>query len=344
MSLYQRPSANTGKRATTTAQPGSFYYDAQQVPHPPADRVHAAAVEDYDSDLLDHLNKANTDLNKANAEKDKLKAALELATKKLNESAAAYRELKAQHEGVRTENDVLKDDIRQLKDDNSRLDFERRDAEQRFIGLNAKHENLTLKYNALSGVVPPSSMTSPLPSDTDRPERPERNERTDRPERPKVSSRPSSKASSGKSSSSSKTPSKKDREERERHREERHRDREDRHREKEDRHREKSRPRDKERDREHKSEAKADKVRLSKRFDERPAPANRRASFIEPWGPGGRMQTAAVTQSHQAPYANNVPRTANANVTLPGHFSSDSSAFDDDTYEDGSYHPYPIVN
>ena len=56
----------------------------------------------------------------------------------------------------------------------------------------------------------------------------------------------------------------------------------------------------------------------------------------------GRMQTATVTQTHQATYANNVPRTTN--VTLPGHFNSDSSAFDDDTYEDGSYHPYPIVN
>lgn len=356
MSLYQRPSANVGMRSTTAttstkAQPGSSY--VKHVPHSPADRAHA--VEEYDTRLLDDLNKANTDLNIANAERDKLKAALELANKKLAETTTLYRELKAQHEGLRNENEVLKEDVRQVNSENERLEFERRDAEQRFIGLSAKHENLTMRYNALNGMTPPA-MASPLPDD-----QPEASDRTERPK----TSRPSSKASSGKSTTSSgKTPVKKDREER--HREDRHRG--DRHRE--DRHRDKSRTREKERDKE-KSDAKADKVRLSKRFDERPAPADRRTSFIEPWGPGGwcptalatpfpplhygaqfsdhydadtmtgRMQTASVTHSHQGSYAN-VPRSAN--LSISGHVSSDSSNFSDDPFEDGNYHPYPIVN
>jgi hypothetical protein len=48
-----------------------------------------------------------------------------------------------------------------------------------------------------------------------------------------------------------------------------------------------------------------------------------------------------VSSSHHSAYAN-VPRTTN--ISLSGHSSSDSSNFDDDAYEDGNYHPYPIVN
>ncbi|KAF7560423.1 hypothetical protein G7046_g3714 [Stylonectria norvegica] len=350
MPLHQRTSANTSKRATM-GQPGSFYEHDRHVPHTPADRAHA--VQDYDDRVLDDLNKANTELNKSNAENDKLKTALELANRKLNETAVAYRELKAQMDGVKTERDILKDDIRQLNVDNQglnvenqRLEFERRDAEQRFIGINAKYENLTLRFNALEGITPPSAMSAALP------------------DRPKPSSRTSSTKSGSSKTPSSKTSSKKEHRD-ERHRDDRHRDRGDR----EERHRERSRPpRENKERKEHKerdmgkTEALADKERLSKRFGERPAPANRRASFIEPWGPGGRsssalpadnvmtytnlatgrMQAGGVTPSHQAAYAN-VPRTA-AVVNNPGHFSSDSSAFDDDAFEDGSYHPYPIVN
>jgi hypothetical protein len=86
--------------------------------------------------------------------------------------------------------------------------------------------------------------------------------------------------------------------------------------------------------------------------------APRQTSFIEPWGPGGwspryeppssdfdayghlatGRKAASVVSS--AAYSN-VPRTTSI---VNGHFSSDSSAYDDERYEDGSYHAYPIPN
>lgn len=254
------------------------------------------------------------------------------------------RDLKEETHDLKDESRRLAADNQRLTSENERLEFERLDFEHRLIGLRAKHENLTMRFDALNGQAPPSAMTSPMttpPMTVAIPERPI-------PERTKTSSsRPSSKASSktsSKSSSKSATSSSSKKESREPRelreprepREDRHRDRDrdERHREREDRPRNRG---DKE-----KSDAKADKERLSKRFDERPSNGTRGpASFIEGWGPSGRMQAPAPAQSHKGAYSN-VPRTPN--VVTSGHFSSDSSAFDDEMYEDGAYHPYPIAN
>ena len=125
------------------------------------------------------------------------------------------------------------------------------------------------------------------------------------------------------------------------------------------------RGRDKEREREKrdKKEAKAEKERLSKRFenrdsrDNRPPTSNRRSSFIEGWGPGGRSASANplsrtysnnATAGRMAPsqhtsYASpTVPRTLNHLSPTGVYSSNSSSATYEDDYEDGNYHAHPI--
>ncbi|KAL6855316.1 hypothetical protein ACO1O0_006457 [Amphichorda felina] len=121
---------------------------------------------------------------------------------------------------------------------------------------------------------------------------------------------------------------------------------------------------DREREKREKREQKAEKERLSKRFeDRRPPPSNRRSSFIEGWGPGGRSasanphnrtqypsgssgRTAPLSPPHGAQYggyaAPNVPRSNPNPLSPSGVYSSGSSAVYDEDHEDGNYRPYPI--
>ncbi|PHH86246.1 hypothetical protein CDD83_10529 [Cordyceps sp. RAO-2017] len=103
---------------------------------------------------------------------------------------------------------------------------------------------------------------------------------------------------------------------------------------------------------------KAEKERLSRRFDEkRPAASrDRRHSFIEPWGPSagagaavaGRgfadVQAPAVPPSHSNAVFSSVPRTANA--LNPGLYPPSAGSLynnNSDGYEDGNYHAYPVA-
>ena len=136
------------------------------------------------------------------------------------------------------------------------------------------------------------------------------------------------------------------------------------HRESRDAERGRGRDRDRDRDRGHeraKQEQKAQKERLSNRFDDkRPPTSGRRQSFIEGWGPGpsrgrsasatpgtrtsyanmpvstSRIQPLATTPSRPAAYSA-VPRTTNP----LGYSSGSSTAYDE--YDDGNYRAYPIV-
>ncbi|UKZ82029.1 hypothetical protein TrVFT333_009811 [Trichoderma virens FT-333] len=368
MSLHQRVSANSGRRASVS-------YSAHSAPF---------VISDHEQRLLDSLNAAHTELNKTNSERDRYLSLLEQANKKLAEATATITDLKAQNQ---TLNQTFKESVASLqekqdhvKEENDRLIFENGALSREFADLKVKFSNLTRQYNSLSGTAPvfPSSAANDLAGAV--------------PERPKLS----------------RSSSKKERkEDRDRDREERSRVRDkekSRDREKEDK-REREKDKDKEKDKEkEKKEHKAEKERLSRRFEERraapppaPAPApppppiaNRRNSFIEGWGPGGRSSSASgsstrsytngpngpnglhsplsplgphglnghnghnghighvqvpvVTPGNKLPYAN-VPRTA-TNPMTPRIYSvagSTAAVFDDDgSYEDGNYHAYPI--
>ncbi|KAK1254317.1 hypothetical protein MKX08_008312 [Trichoderma sp. CBMAI-0020] len=345
MSLHQRVSANSGRRASVS---------------------HSAAyvTSDYEQHLLDRLNTAHTELNKTNSERDRYLGLLEQANKKLAEVTITNTDLKSQNQNLKDNIASLQERIQRGKEESDRLGFENDALAQDYAELKAKYSNLSHQYNALNSAPPPFSnnATNGLSGSMA--------------ERPKLSR------------SSSKKERKEDREERSREERSRVRDKE----KSRDREREKEKERDKENVKEkEKKEHRAEKERLSRRFEERrvvppaPAPAapapppppitNRRNSFIEGWGPAGRTSSAsgsstrsytngphvphgpnghighnghaqvpAVTPVNKAPYAN-VSRTA-TNPMTPRIYSaagSTAAVFDDDgSYEDGNYHAYPI--
>ncbi|KAL7799794.1 hypothetical protein V8C37DRAFT_92459 [Trichoderma ceciliae] len=368
MSLHQRVSANTGRRTSIShsAPFGSFTHNSYPMAAlAPLLTSHFVVASDYEQRLLDSLNTAHTELNKTNSERDRYLSLLEQANKKLAEVTAANTDLKSQNQTFKETIASLQDKFQRAKEDSDKLDYENVALARDYAELKAKHSTLSHQYNALSSAAPifQTNVAGGLSGSV--------------PERPKLSR------------SSSKKERKEDREERSRVREkEKPRDRE-----KEDkRERERGGDKDKEKEKE-KKEQKAEKERLSRRFEERrgapsapaPAPApppppiaNRRNSFIEGWGPGGRSASAsgsstrsytngpnglngltghaghnghnghaqvpAVIPANKTVYAN-VPRTA-TNPMTPRIYSvagSTAAVFDDDgSYEDGNYHAYPI--
>ncbi|UKZ64446.1 uncharacterized protein TrAtP1_005663 [Trichoderma atroviride] len=292
MSLHQRVSANGGRRASVSHSA-------------------AYATSDYEQRLLDSLNTAHTELNKTNSERDRYLGLLEQANKKLAEVTVTNTDLKSQNQNLKDTIASLQERIQRGKEESDRLGFENDALAQDYAELKAKYSNLSHQFNALNSAPPPFSnnATNGLPGSMA--------------ERPKLSR------------SSSKKERKEDREERSREERSRVRDKEkSRDREREDkREREKEKERDKENVKEkEKKEHRAEKERLSRRFEERrvvppaPAPAapapppppitNRRNSFIEGWGPAGRTSSASGSSTRS--YTNG-PHGPNGHIGHNGH-------------------------
>lgn len=367
MSLHQRVSANSGRRASVSHS-AAYGLSTHNFSHVPNRSIPFAVTSDYEQRLLDSLNTAHTELNKTNSERDRYLGLLEQANKKLAEVTITNTDLKSQNQNLKDNIASLQERIQRGKEESDRLGFENDTLAQDYAELKVKYSSLSHQFNALNSAPPPFSTnaTNGLSGSMS--------------ERPKLSR------------SSSKKERKEDREERSRVRDKeksRDREREDK------REREKEKERDKENVKEkEKKEHRAEKERLSRRFEERrvvppaPAPAapapppppitNRRNSFIEGWGPAGRTSSAsgsstrsytngphvphgpnghighnghnghaqvpAVTPVNKAAYAN-ISRTA-TNPMTPRIYSaagSTAAVFDDDgSYEDGNYHAYPI--
>lgn len=333
MSLHQRVSANTGRRAQErpSVQFGASHYHRSSAPvtHPPQ------VATDYDERLLDALNQAHTELNKANSERDRFQNLYEQSTKKLTEVNHAHTELKSQLQGFKDNNAALKERLQELKDENERLGYDNETLGQDYGDLKTKYNAVTVQLNTINSSPTFTTSTSSGTGNL--------------PERPKVS----------------RSVSKKDhhREHKEHKEHKEHRDHKD-HKDHKEHRDDRGRTREKDKEKE-KREQKAEKERLSKRFEERrpPTSGGRRSSFIEGWGPGGRstssapastrtytnvasghVQVPAVT-SHKATYSN-VPRTA-ANPLSPRIYngvggSSSGYSDEDGVFEDGNYHAYPI--
>ncbi|TFA98725.1 hypothetical protein CCMA1212_008882 [Trichoderma ghanense] len=258
MSLHQRVSANSARRASVSQAQSPY------------------VSPDFDRHLLDSLNNAHTELNKTNSERDRYLSLYNQADKKLAEATATITDLKAQNQTLKDSAISFQERYELLMKENDRLRQENGELARGFDDLKAKYSDLSHRYNTLNSASPAHSSNagSGLSGSV--------------PERPKVSR------------SSSKKERKEDREERSRVRDrEKSRDRT----RDEKREREKEKEKDREREKE-KKEHKAEKERLSRRFEERrpapPAPApppppmaNRRNSFIEGWGPGGRSSSAS---------------------------------------------------
>lgn len=292
--------------------------------HPrPALKHHVADVvpvaQDVEQALRDALNRANTELNKVRSEKDRYEASCDQLKKRVSDSSNTVLELRTQLQTATKEKDWYMNQHLQSKDDyealNNNWANRYKTLQLEYDALQAKNAKLETDYASLASAYGDLSKSSQATSST--------------------SSGASPKATTIPDRTRESRSSKKE------HRDERGR----------------SRPRDKDRE---KREQKAEKERLSKRFEERrPPTSNRRSSFVEGWGPGGRSTSAnplsrtytttGRMSQHQptASYGSaNIPRTSNPlspTGTTGGAYSSGSSAaYDDDSYEDGNYHPYPI--
>lgn len=302
------------------------------------------SAQDEVEGLRDQLKNAHTELNKVRGEKERYENSCLQLKKRVSESTQIVYDLKNEVAAVKEDRDRYKEDLLQSKEDYDALLMKHRDWLQSYTDLKAEHDSLAVRHEALKATL------APVPS-------PPLADRT-------KESRSSTKEPRSTASSSTK---KENREHRD-HREERPQ-RSD-HRESD-----RGRGRDKDREKREHKEQKAEKERLSKRFEERrppvttdsrpPASGGRRQSFIEGWGPGGRSASAnpartsqSSTQTYtssrkeklspplvpgQPGYGASIPRTPNPLSPTGVYSNSGSSAFtDDDKYEDGNYHAYPI--
>jgi DNA polymerase III alpha subunit (gram-positive type) len=120
------------------------------------------------------------------------------------------------------------------------------------------------------------------------------------------------------------------------------------------------RVKEKEKERE-KKEQRAEKERLSKRFDEkkdsRPPVSNAKEPYREPMGPrsssrvrqstyldtsSGRLHTPASSSSSRHSSHASVPRTPNTMNPPVLYSQSNGQSYYDANHEDGNYHPHPI--
>ncbi|OAQ79941.1 growth-arrest specific micro-tubule binding domain-containing protein [Purpureocillium lilacinum] len=278
-------------------------------------------TKEYAEALMEDLKNANTDLNKANSERDRYKYLYEQATLKLSQSHAAQNDLKAQAHSLKDDFSVLRARVQQLEDDNAQLLYENDLWDKHYTGLEKSYGELTVQYNSLLASMPSSSSSYRI--STNLPERPKR--ASHHKKKPSSSSTRREHKESSPASRKSNTS----------------------------------------------NSDKEQKDRLSKRFEEkRPSSSggrgSRRHSFIEGWGPAsgssasaappttgatgrafagvataGLGQPPAVSQSHNKVSFSSVPRTT-ANPLSPGLYSN-TAAYDDEYYEDGNYHPYPVA-
>lgn len=309
MPLRHRPSGEL--RAETHESPkqsGAFFIRSSYSHAHNTDRPYV--VRDIEESLREQLNRANTELNKVQSERDRLATSLKKTITDSANNAADIKDLKVQLTAVKKERDQANDDLDQSKADYEAL---HKTWLKKYTELQTDHDSLLSRFNTAKGT---SSSSSPLSSPI--------------PDRTKEV-RPVSK--------------KEHREPRE-HRE---------HREDRDRERERPRGRDKDREKREQEEQMAEKKRLSKRFEERRPPTARRGSVSQGYSSSGRSSSAnpnsrSYTNTRSPPqklpaaqpvYGSSVPRTPNP-LSPTGAYSSGSSGFNDDEYEDGNYHAYPI--
>ncbi|KAJ6439593.1 growth-arrest specific micro-tubule binding domain-containing protein [Purpureocillium lavendulum] len=303
-SFRERASANSGRRTHHGSQP------SQTTPS-----------QEYVEELMEKYKNANTELNKSNSERDRYKYLYEQATAKLSQSHAVQNDLKASAHALKEDASVLRARLQQLADDNEQLQYENGIWEQHYTILDKSYTELTAHYHNLAASMPASSSTHRV--STKLPERPQRPSHHKK--KPSSSSTRREHKESSPSSRKSNTS----------------------------------------------NSDKEQKDRLSRRFEEkRPSSSggrsSRRHSFIEGWGPAsgsstsaagptsgatgrpfvtvataGHVPAAAVSPSHNKVSFSSVPRTA-TNPLSPGLYNT-TMAYDDEYYEDGNYHPFPVA-
>lgn len=285
-------------------------------------------VRDIEESLREQLQRTNTELNKLQTERDRLENVVKQLKKTVADTVATVAELKSELSDEKKEREKERekhnDELDQSKADYDALLKTHKSWLRDYTELQTDYDNLLSRYNTAAGT---SSASSPLSSPV--------------PDRKEV--RPASKDQDDK---------RKSREDRE-HRKERNREKS------------RNRGRDKEREREkreHEEHLIAEKARLSKRFEGRPPitqsnSGSGRRNSVSQWSGSGtrstsvnpnsrytssRAQAAPVVKQAQPNYGSSVPRTPNP-LSPTNAYSSGSSGFnDDDSYEDGNYHAYPI--
>lgn len=285
--------------------------------HSPSHHVRGAdrdsVARDMEESLRDQLKCANTELNKVLSERDRFETACKQLKKTVTDTASTVADLKTQLASIKKERDQRSDDLEQAKADYDHLLKTHKSFQKSYAELQSEYESLMSRYNTAKGSSSTSSPhSSPLPDRTKEPR-----------------------------------PAKKEYKE---YRDDRYREDRDR-----DSGRDRGRGRDKEKE---KREQEEEKKRLSKRFEGRPPPSNRRGSCSQGWSSGGRSSSANPSSRYtngrpqppqlvqgQPAYGGgaSVPRTPNPLSPTASYSNSGSSGFnDDDHYEDGNYHAYPI--
>lgn len=303
-------------------QSGRFTLHHSTSAYKPRSTDRPCIVRDIEETLREQLQRTNTELNKLQTERDRLETACKQLQKTYTDTVATVAELKAELSDVKKERDQHNDDLEQSKADYAALLKTHKSWLRDYTELQNEYDSLLSRYNTAKGT---SSASSPLSSPA--------------PDRAKEV----------------RTVSKKEHREHREHRE----PREDRERRKDrDRNQSRDRGRDKEREKREHDELAAEKKRLSKRFEERRPPQAGRRGSVSQWSSSGTRSTSAnpnsrsytsnraqpppVVSQAQPAYGSSVPRTPNP-LSPTGAYSSGSSGFnDDEPYEDGNYHAYPI--
>ncbi|KAH7320968.1 hypothetical protein B0I35DRAFT_407985 [Stachybotrys elegans] len=321
MPLHQRQSGQFDRRPSISSSHHRRYASSSTT-----DEDIALPSEERDRALFDAYQRANTELNKIMADRDKLQVLYDQTIKKLSDSNKVVGDLKDQAQTFKEEIANLRQRNLDLTEASEKLKFENDTLTMAKTAIQAKYDNLRMRYEVLDDASPTNPMVSTIP------------------ERPKSSRSPGSGSGSGTSSGK-----KESREDRDRERD-RDRDR--------DRDRERGRGRDKEKE---KKEQEAEKHRLSRRFEkERPPLTNQRSSYQEGWGPSGRSTSTtrnrqkaappARIQPPSGPYQQQAPSAKTPRTTTDpygtsnysGSYTYDDVQYGEGDFEDGNYHMHPL--